>query len=1129
MTGIPNLSLSKTPLGTTTNPLLAGSPSQYQIAVANAGLASSIGATVLETIGKGLQLNSIGGDGWACTYQNGEPLTLPAKGPLTVRCVTTTSITEKGGRAAPIVVSVTPLPGFLGLKLTTDASVDPVGGTSPPPTGSSCSPASACASNAGEVTPEAAPTVAINFASSRIPVGGQTRVTVTIVNKTGIPLTGLTQAQSLPAGLTFLPDPKATTTCNGSVAVSAGGVLNLSSGTLAAGGSCTFSALVTSNSPPGTRLSAEVPVSAIKNAENKTNADPAKAELTVDGSFAIRKSFQSSQAAIGIPVRMSIVIDNTSSSSLENVSLVDEFPSAPGRLLIADEPKLESSCGGTVNATPRAAKLALSAGRVPPGGCSIAVMVVADQVGDYLNVIPEGGTAGSPNGLQGRLTDGTSLTSAPSASARVNVDRPAAVAGVFTKRVGFGQQLPQAGVTVVLKDADGRVVATTVTKSDGSYLFENLPPTLLGDATTKYRVEFVTASVAATTSLIKGKPEAGDAALNGVADKNGITGVTLLPGEKTPDQNGFIVDPSGVVYDSITRRPVAGARVTLLGPNGVPVPNSMLDLVGGTANGAPVGTNGLYVLLLTSEAPSGLYRLRVDVPSGYKAAPSGASSDLIAPESQPYEPRLGGGLEKVQPQDLAPTLEQSTTHYMSVRFVISDRPETSSNGIINNHLPIDPVLPSVVGELQTTKVGSVRSAELGDSVGYTITLTNATNAPQYGVVLKDKLPIGFKYIGQTASLTRGSRTIRDDATLGVVDEARTLDFKITQGADFLKPGESVTVSYRVRLGVGSLRSDGVNRAVATSLNGATSNEAKFVIRIDGGVFGDEACVIGTVYRDCNENGLQDQNESGIAGVRVYFNDGAFMVSDSNGKYSMCGRMPTTQVLKVDTTTLPAGSILRETSNRNAGDPGSLFADLKNGELHRADFALACPTQPVTSAREQVDASTESSLPVRAVEAGAKPRVEVMSGGTNTSSAREIAAGPPCWELVSDEILFVTDSAELMPESVVLLDKVIKQWSSRPDISIEVQGHTDSVASDLYNLRLSARRARTVKEYLMAGGFDPIRVVESSYGESQPRARNETPEGRARNRRVALRVSGVTCEKQPTVAEAEPATTEEKSK
>jgi uncharacterized repeat protein (TIGR01451 family) len=957
VSGTPSLAVSKTPLATPTKPLSAGTPTGYEIVVINLGTAATTSATILETISAGLQLNSIGGTGWTCTYINGQPLALPAKGQITVKCVfdaavndtvsaassssmstsssSSNGVSPKGGTTAPVAVSVTPLPGFLGTQLTTASSTDQTGGNNPPPppTGSSCPAGTSCATSVAEVVPESAPTVSLGFDTSSIPVGGQTRLTTTLINKTGIAFSALSQAQALPSGLAFLADPKPLTNCNGTASVS-GGTLTLSGGSLAAGGSCSFSALVTSSAPSGSKLTVITPVGAIKNAQNKSNETQVSADLLIDGSFAVRKSFQSSQAAVGVPFKMTVAIDNTGAVPLTSVSLTDALPTAPGTLIVADEPKVENTCAGTLDAVAKSSRIALSGGTVPVGGCSFAVMLQATEPGDYLNEIPQGGTSGSPNGLQGKLSDGSALASTPGASARINVDAPSTISGVFYKRIGFGQQVPQAGVTVVLKDAEGRTVATTTTQQDGSYIFENLPPSLLGDAATKYTVEFVVPG-GETSAIVKGDPEASDPTLNGQPKNNGIAGITLKPGSSTPAQNGFLIDPSGVVYDSITRRPVAGARVTLIGPDGAPVPNSLLDLFAGTTNGAAVGSNGLYVLLLTSEAPSGVYRLRVDVPNGYQPGEATGNSAYLPAAKTPYVPALGGGIEKVQPQETAPTLSEDTGYYMSVRFVITDRPETSSNGIIHNHIPIDPVKPVIVGELEATKLGSAQSAELGDSVGYMITLKNATNVPQYGVVLKDTMPIGFKYIGSTSMLKRGDVAVTQDAALGVKDGERVLNYNVGT----MLPGDALTLSYRARVGVGSARGDGINRATASSLLGTMSNEARYGIRVDAGVFSNEACVIGAVYRDYNDNGVRDQDEPGVAGVRLYFSDGAYMVSDQDGRYSLCGRRPSTQALKVDPATLPEGSVLGSTSNRDAGDPGSLFLDLKNGEMHRADFRI----------------------------------------------------------------------------------------------------------------------------------------------------------------------------------------------
>jgi len=133
--------------------------------------------------------------------------------------------------------------------------------------------------------------------------------------------------------------------------------------------------------------------------------------------------------------------------------------------------------------------------------------------------------------------------------------------------------------------------------------------------------------------------------------------------------------------------------------------------------------------------------------------------------------------------------------------------------------------------------------------------------------------------------------------------------------------------------------------------------------VSEGVFTGQACLIGTMYTDCNNNHVQDSEEVGIPGVRIYLENGDFVITDSEGKYSMCDLSPQTHVLKVDKLTLPRGSRLTTTSNRNAGDPATLFVDPKRGELHRGDFAVGSCSNTVL---EQVRAR-RSKGEVRAVE------------------------------------------------------------------------------------------------------------------------------------------------------------------
>lgn len=102
------------------------------------------------------------------------------------------------------------------------------------------------------------------------------------------------------------------------------------------------------------------------------------------------------------------------------------------------------------------------------------------------------------------------------------------------------------------------------------------------------------------------------------------------------------------------------------------------------------------------------------------------------------------------------------------------------------------------------------------------------------------------------------------------------------------------------------------------------------------------------------------------------------------------------------------------------------------------------------------------------------------------------------------VVFETNKAELLPESIPVLEGAIATLKRYPDLKIEVAGHTDSRGSDAYNLDLSARRAATVLKYLKDGGVQNA-LTSRGYGERQPIASNNTDDGRQANRRVVLRV------------------------
>jgi OOP family OmpA-OmpF porin len=148
-----------------------------------------------------------------------------------------------------------------------------------------------------------------------------------------------------------------------------------------------------------------------------------------------------------------------------------------------------------------------------------------------------------------------------------------------------------------------------------------------------------------------------------------------------------------------------------------------------------------------------------------------------------------------------------------------------------------------------------------------------------------------------------------------------------------------------------------------------------------------------------------------------------------------------------------------------------------------DYKDKCPTVPAPG--------TADGCPPPVVEKPAEPAPQPVD-----TTPRK---------LVLEGVNFSTDSAKLMPESQVILNNAVDTLKAWDDVKvmIEVAGHTDSMGSEAYNLRLSQRRAETVRAYLIEKGIAADRLIAKGYGESSPVADNRTKEGRYKNRRVEL--------------------------
>lgn len=108
-----------------------------------------------------------------------------------------------------------------------------------------------------------------------------------------------------------------------------------------------------------------------------------------------------------------------------------------------------------------------------------------------------------------------------------------------------------------------------------------------------------------------------------------------------------------------------------------------------------------------------------------------------------------------------------------------------------------------------------------------------------------------------------------------------------------------------------------------------------------------------------------------------------------------------------------------------------------------------------------------------------------------------------------DVTFAVDSTEISGSFQSALDRVAQSMIQYPNSLIDVYGHTDSTGSDTYNLDLSKRRADAVARYLISRGVSSARIQTQGMGETYPVADNNTAEGRAKNRRVEVKITPVT--------------------
>jgi outer membrane protein OmpA-like peptidoglycan-associated protein len=155
-------------------------------------------------------------------------------------------------------------------------------------------------------------------------------------------------------------------------------------------------------------------------------------------------------------------------------------------------------------------------------------------------------------------------------------------------------------------------------------------------------------------------------------------------------------------------------------------------------------------------------------------------------------------------------------------------------------------------------------------------------------------------------------------------------------------------------------------------------------------------------------------------------------------------------------------------------------------------------------RAEADADKARRAAAQAEAEKAQLRAQLLSQLNSILQTRDSARG---LIVNMSDVLFDTGSYTLKPGAREKLAKISGILLAHPGLTLEIEGHTDSVGADAFNQQLSERRADAVRDFLAEQGVPASSIAARGFGKTQPVASNDTPEGRQRNRRVELVVNG----------------------
>ncbi|MFA5511783.1 MAG: OmpA family protein [Candidatus Kapaibacterium sp.] len=231
---------------------------------------------------------------------------------------------------------------------------------------------------------------------------------------------------------------------------------------------------------------------------------------------------------------------------------------------------------------------------------------------------------------------------------------------------------------------------------------------------------------------------------------------------------------------------------------------------------------------------------------------------------------------------------------------------------------------------------------------------------------------------------------------------------------------------------------------------------------------------------------------------------AYFVSSNQGKTDEdIFRVRLPQLVKPETVVLIKGKVLNKKTNQavSAGIsyeilPEGIEAGITKSNPKTGEYSIVLPSgnQYGFLAEAQGYASINEFIDLT-----------VINGYTEFNRDLYLVPIEKGQKVIINNIFFEFAKYELLPESFSELNRLVKLLEQNPNMKIRIEGHTDSVGNNSFNLRLSKQRAESVFNYLTLNGIDNKRIKIKGYGSSRPLTSNNSEEDMAKNRRVEFHI------------------------